>query len=283
MTKQTRQRELARLRARRDAERYRARRKRALLTYGSLGVVVLVLLGIGGTMFANRPKHKAAAAATTTTSPTSPTTTTVPPTGARIDAPTAPAAVACGGKLPARHQHPSFKKAPTARLDSAKTYVVTLKTSCGSFKLQMDPKTAPIAAANFVFLAQHGFYDATWFHRIVPGGSAGIAVIQGGDPKGTGTGGPGYTIKDEPPKGVKTPYKQYTIAMAKAQAANSGGSQFFINTGNNVNLPANYALFGKVISGQAVVNKIAAIPVGGQNNDTPTQAAWIEQATVQAS
>jgi len=278
MTKQTRQRELARLRARRDAERYRARRKRALLTYGAMSVVVLVLVGIGGTLFANRPKHKAATATTTTST----TTTTIPPTGARIDAPSAPATVACGAKLPARHKHPTFKKAPTSRLDPAKTYVVTLKTSCGVIKLQMDPKTAPIAAANFVFLAQHGFYDATWFHRIVKGGSAVIQVIQGGDPQGTGQGGPGYTIKDEKPKS-KTPYKKYTIAMAKTSQPNSAGSQFFINSGDNATLPADYALFGKVVSGQSVVDKIASIPVGGASGDTPLQSAWIEQATVQVS
>lgn len=278
MTKQTRQRELARLRARREAERRRARRRRALLTYGSLSLAVLVLLGIGGTMLANRPKHKAAAASASAST----TTTTIPLTGARIDAPTAPATVACGGKLPPRHKHPTFKHAPTMRLDPAKTYVVTLKTSCGVIKLQMDPKSAPIAAANFVFLVQHGFYDSTWFHRIVPGGSAGIAVIQGGDPQGTGLGGPGYTIKDEKPK-VKDPYKKYTVAMAKTSQPNSAGSQFFINTADNTSLPADYALFGKVIAGQSVVDRIAKIPVGGANNDTPTQAVWIEQATVQVS
>ena len=278
MMKQTRQRELARLRARREAERHRTQRKRALLTYGVLGVVVLLLGTVGAIALANRPKHKAAAATTTST-----TTTTIPPTGARIDAPAAPATVACGAKLPPRHQHPSFKKAPTSRLDPSKTYVVTLKTSCGVIKLQMDPKTAPIAAANFVFLAQKGFYDATWFHRIVPGGAAGLAVIQGGDPKGTGQGGPGYSIKDEPPKKIKDPYKQYTIAMAKTSQPNSAGSQFFVNSGDNAKLPADYALFGKVISGQKVVDKIAAIPVGGSSGDTPLQSAWIEQATVQVS
>lgn len=271
MTKQTRQRELARLRARRDAERYRARRKRALLTYGAMSVVVLVLVGIGGTLLANRPKHKAAAATTTTT-------TTPPLTGARIDAPTAPATVACGGTLPARHKHPTFKKAPTTRLDPAKTYVVTLKTSCGSFKIQLDPKAAPITSASFAFLVKQGFYDSTWFHRIAPG-----FVIQGGDPKGAGEGGPGYKLKDELPKG-KDPYKKYTIAMAN-NGANTNGSQFFVAIANlsSKTLPSKYTLFGKVISGQAAIDKIAAIPVGGQRNDTPTQAAWIEQATVQVS
>jgi peptidyl-prolyl cis-trans isomerase B (cyclophilin B) len=279
MTKQTRQRELARLRARREAERRHTQRRRALWTYSALGVVVLLLGTVGAVLLANKPKHKAAAATTTTTPPT----TAVTPTGARIDAPSAPAAVACGAKLPPRHKHPTFKEAPTSRLDPAKTYVVTLKTSCGVIKVQMDPKTAPIAAANFVFLAQHGFYDSTWFHRILPGGTSGLSVLQGGDPQGTGQGGPGYTIKDEPPKGIKTPYKKDTIAMAKTSQPNSAGSQFFINSADNASLPADYALFGKVISGQSAVDKIAAIPVAGANGDTPQQSAWIEQATVQVS
>src|SRR6266536_2362859 len=168
----------------------------------------------GGLVLANRPSSKPSASPATTT----PTATTVAPTGARIDAPTAPATVACGGKLPARHAHPMAKSAPTTRLDPARTYTATFQTSCGSFSVRMDPSSAPIAAANFVSLARKGFYDSTWFHRILPGGNN-IGVVQGGDPQGTGQGGPGYTIKDEPAKGKA--YTKYTIAMAKASTPNS--------------------------------------------------------------
>jgi cyclophilin family peptidyl-prolyl cis-trans isomerase len=280
MPSKTRQRELARLKARREQERRQIRRRRALLTYGTLGIVVVAAAIAGGLLLASRPDSKPSAAQATTTS--APTATTVAPTGARIDAPSAPETVACGGKLPPRHAHPTAKSAPTSRLDSARTYTATFQTSCGAFKVRIDPSSAPIAAANFVSLAQKGFYDSTWFHRILPGG-ANIGVVQGGDPQGTGQGGPGYTIKDEPAKGK--PYTKYTIAMAKASAPNSAGSQFFINTSDNNNAGWNgaYAVFGKVVSGQSVVDKIGQVPVGGQNGDSPTQAVWIEKLTVKVS
>jgi len=273
MSKRTRQRELARLRARREAERQRSRRRRALVSYGGLALVVAVAAVLGG-LWLNRDEPASTAAATSTT----PSTTT-PPTGARADAPTAPATVACGGTIPGRVKHPTFKSAPTNKVDAAKTYLATFQTSCGRFTVRLDPKKAPITTANFVFLAGRKFYDSTWFHRIVPGGQAGIAVVQGGDPQGSGRGGPGYTIKDELPDSPAA-YKKYSVAMANG-GPNSGGSQFFISTADNSKgLQANYSVFGQVVAGKAVVDKIAAVPVGGQSGDTPAEAVWIEKLTV---
>jgi len=273
MSKRTRQRELARLRARRDAERQRERRRRALLSYGGLAVVVAVTAVLGG-LWLNRDEPASTAAATSTT----PSTTT-PPTGARADAPTAPATVACGGTIPGRVKHPTFKSAPKNKVDAGKTYLATFQTSCGRFTVRLDPKKAPITTANFVFLAGRKFYDSTWFHRILPGGQAGIAVVQGGDPQGSGRGGPGYTIKDELPDSPAA-YKKYSVAMANG-GPNSGGSQFFISTADNSKgLQAAYSVFGQVVDGQAVVDKIAAVPVGGQSGDTPAEAVWIEKLTV---
>ena len=272
MSKRTRQRELARLRARRDAERQRVRR-RALLSYGGLAVVVAVTAVLGG-LWLNRDEPASTAAATSTT----PSTTT-PPNDARADAPTAPATVACGGKIPGRVKHPTFKSAPKNKVDAGKTYLATFQTSCGGFTVRLDPKKAPITTANFAFLAGRKFYDSTWFHRIVPGGQAGIAVVQGGDPQGSGRGGPGYTIKDELPDSPAA-YKKYSVAMANG-GPNSGGSQFFISTADNSKgLQADYSVFGQVVDGQAVVDKIAAVPVGGQSGDTPAEAVWIEKLTV---
>lgn len=278
MPSKTRQRELARLRARREQERRQIRRRRAMLTYGTLGIVIVVVAVGGGLLLANRPSSSPPASPATTAAPA----TTVAPTGARVDAPTAPETVACGGKLPPRHAHPTAKTAPTTRLDPKRTYTATFQTSCGSFSVRMDPSSAPLAAANFVSLARKGFYDSTWFHRILPGGNN-IGVIQGGDPKGDGQGGPGYTIKDEPAKGK--PYTKYAIAMAKGSAPNSAGSQFFINTQDNNNAGWNntYAVFGKVVSGQKVVDTIGKVPVGGPNGDSPTQAVWIQKLTVKVS
>jgi cyclophilin family peptidyl-prolyl cis-trans isomerase len=157
---------------------------------------------------------------------------------------------------------------------------VTLKTSCGSFSIRLNPRAAPITSANFAYLAGEGFYDSTWFHRIVPDGQAGIAVVQGGDPKGSGRGGPGYTIKDEKPASPAA-YKKYSVAMAHSGQPNSGGSQFFISTADNSEgLQPDYAVFGQVVAGHAVVDQIARVPVGGASGDTPTQAVWIERATV---
>jgi cyclophilin family peptidyl-prolyl cis-trans isomerase len=272
MSKRTRQRELAKLRARREAERQRQRRRRALLTYGTLAVVVAVAAGAGG-LWLNRDEPAAPAAATATTAP---------PNDARADAPTAPAAVACGGTVPDRVRHPTSKSAPKTRLDPDKTYQATFQTSCGDFTVRLDPRKAPISSANFVFLAGRKFYDSTWFHRIVPGGQAGISVVQGGDPQGSGTGGPGYTIKDEKPSSPAA-YKKYSVAMANSGQPNSGGSQFFISTADNSKgLQADYAVFGQVVDGQDVVDKIAAVPVGGERGDTPTQSVWIEKLTVKA-
>jgi peptidyl-prolyl cis-trans isomerase B (cyclophilin B) len=277
MSKQTRKRELDRLRARREAERQRARRRRALLTYGALAVVVVIAAVAGGLWLTGDDDAPVGAAETTAT----PTTAAPEFDDARAGAPTAPAAVACGGEIPPKVDRPTFKKPPTTKVDPDKTYLATFQTSCGDFTVKLDPKKAPVTTANFVFLAGKHFYDSTWFHRIVPQ-AAGIAVIQGGDPQGTGTGGPGYAIKDELPSSPAA-YKQYSVAMANS-GPNTGGSQFFINfEDNSKGLQPNYSVFGQVTEGTDVVDKIAKVPVGGAQGDTPTQSVWIEKLTVKAS
>jgi peptidyl-prolyl cis-trans isomerase B (cyclophilin B) len=280
MSKQTRKRELDRLRARREAERQRARRRRALLTYGGLGVV-LVVAAVAGALWLTRDDQAPTAA---------PATTVQQFNDARAGAPTAPAQVACGGQIPPKVQHPTFSKPPTTKVDPDKTYLATFQTSCGDFTIRLDPKKAPETTANFMFLAGRHFYDSTWFHRIVPGGAAGgIGVVQGGDPQGDGKGGPGYAIKDELPASPAA-YKKYSVAMANS-GPNTGGSQFFINFQDNAKgLQADYSVFGQVVSGQKVVDRIAKVPVTlrpgadpQQGPDLPTEAAWIEKLTVAVS
>jgi peptidyl-prolyl cis-trans isomerase B (cyclophilin B) len=278
MSKQTRKRELERLRARREAERQRARRRRALLTYGALAMVVVVAAVAGGLWLTGDDDTPAGAAATTVT----PTTAAPEFDDARDGAPTAPATVACGGEIPPKVDRPTFSKPPTTKVDPDKTYLATFQTSCGDFTVKLDPKNAPITTANFVFLAGKKFYDSTWFHRIVPGGAAGIAVIQGGDPEGSGRGGPGYAIKDELPSSPKA-YKQYSVAMANS-GPDTGGSQFFISfEDNSKGLQANYSVVGEVVEGRDVVDKIAKVQVGGQSGDTPAEAVWIEKLRVKES
>jgi cyclophilin family peptidyl-prolyl cis-trans isomerase len=167
-------------------------------------------------------------------------------------------------------------KKPSGRLDPKATYVVTLRTSCGDIAIRLDQRTSPQTAASFAHLARTGFYDGTVFHRIVPG-----FVIQGGDPTGSGTGGPGYTTVDTPPQDAT--YLQGTVAMAKsgAEPPGAGGSQFFIVTGPDAGLPPDYALVGEVVEGQRVVDQIGQLgdPASG-GAGTPLQAVVIEGAEV---
>lgn len=165
------------------------------------------------------------------------------------------------------------RKAPTAPLPAGKTYTVRFETNCGTFAIGLNLKTAPRAAASFVALARSGFFDDTIFHRIVPG-----FVIQGGDPTGKGTGGPGYKTVDRPPSTAT--YTLGVVAMAKTQteAPGTSGSQFFVVTGADVGLPPDYAVLGKITSGLDVVRKIGKL--GDPTTEQPTQVVSIRHATV---
>jgi peptidyl-prolyl cis-trans isomerase B (cyclophilin B) len=143
---------------------------------------------------------------------------------------------------------------PTAEPDPTKTYVAVVETSCGFFEITLDAKRAPKTAASFMSLAIQKFYNGTTIHRIVPN-----SVIQGGDPSGTGTGGPGYTIRERPPKGLR--YTKGIVAMTKTdhEPAGTSGSQFFIVTGTDgAQLPPEYALLGRITKGEDVVARIGA-------------------------
>ena len=145
---------------------------------------------------------------------------------------------------------------PKATLDPAKTYVATVATNCGDFEITLDAKRAPKTGGSFQSLAEKGFYDGTTFHRIVAG-----FVIQGGDPKGDGTGGPGYSVVEAPPKDLV--YTKGVVAMAKTgtEPAGTSGSQFFVVTAEDAQLPPDYALLGKVTGGQDVVDKIGVVEI----------------------
>jgi cyclophilin family peptidyl-prolyl cis-trans isomerase len=148
----------------------------------------------------------------------------------------------------------SCPTAQPAALQAGETRTVTIATDLGDMKLKIQGDLSPIAAGNFVALAECGFYDGVVFHRVVP-----QFVIQGGDPTGTGSGGPGYTIQDEP---VTTQYSRGTVAMARTQAPNSVGSQFFIvlDDGARDSLAAanTYQIIGSVAEGMETADKIAA-------------------------
>lgn len=162
---------------------------------------------------------------------------------------------------------------PRAELDPSKSYDVTLRTNCGSFTISLAVRTSPATTASFVSLVRKGFFDHTVFHRIVPG-----FVIQGGDPTGTGTSGPGYETVDKPP--ASTSYTHGVVAMAKTptEAPGTSGSQFFVVTARNAQLTPDYAVLGKVTSGLAVVDAIGKL--GDPSTEQPTETVEIESATV---
>jgi peptidyl-prolyl cis-trans isomerase B (cyclophilin B) len=161
------------------------------------------------------------------------------------------------------------------KLDPAKTYRLIFHTNCGDFTVTLDQKTSPNATGSLVSLAQRGFFDDTYFHRIVPG-----FVIQGGDPTGTGTAGPGYSTHDKVPQNAS--YAHGVVAMAKSSAEppGSAGSQFFVVTGADASLPPDYAVVGKVTSGLDIVDLIGGF---GGSTEQPTRSIVISKAKVEAS
>lgn len=171
-----------------------------------------------------------------------------------------------------------YAQAPEMKIDPAKTYTATIETNKGTVTAELFPADAPNTVNNFVCLADDGYFNGTPFHRIVKG-----FVIQGGDPTGTGMGGPGYKFNDEP---VSREYERGTLAMANA-GPNTNGSQFFIVLDDlRGKLPKNYTIFGKVTEGLDVVDAIANTPTSvGRSGEksTPNEAITVEKVTITAS
>lgn len=160
---------------------------------------------------------------------------------------------------------------PVMSIDSTKEYTATLETSAGKMVVALNAKETPITVNNFVFLVKEKFYDGTIFHRTIPG-----FMIQGGDPEGTGMGGPGYKFADEKFNGE---YKRGTLAMANA-GPNTNGSQFFIMH-KDYPLPPNYVIFGRVTEGLETVDAIATAPTkpGGEGS-SPVTPVTVTSVTI---
>jgi cyclophilin family peptidyl-prolyl cis-trans isomerase len=177
---------------------------------------------------------------------------------------------AADGSSPKRQK---FDGPPPMCIDPAKRYTAEMVTSKGSMTIALDPSAAPKTVNNFVVLARYHYFDGIVFHRVIPG-----FVLQGGDPQGTGTGGPGYRFEDELPKPGR--YELGSLAMANA-GPDTNGSQFFVISGpQGVRLPPSYSLFGKVISGLDVVAAIDAI---GTSSGKPNERVVIESVTITES
>lgn len=162
---------------------------------------------------------------------------------------------------------------PDEELDPDTTYVAQVATNCGDFEITLDAETAPETTASFVHLAEQDFYDGLVFHRVSPG-----FVIQGGDPLGDGTGGPGYSIEEAPPEATR--YDAGVVAMAKAgnEPAGTSGSQFFVMT-ESADLPPDYAVLGEVTEGMEVVERIAAVET--DDFERPVEPRVIESITIE--
>jgi peptidyl-prolyl cis-trans isomerase B (cyclophilin B) len=200
--------------------------------------------------------------------------------GAKSTAPAKRAAAATSSQSCRKVSRPAPKaeaaKRPGGPPAAGKAFTVTLQTNCGAIGIRLATGRAPKTAASFASLVRQGFYDGLTFHRIVPG-----FVIQGGDPKGDGQGGPGYQIVEKPPARLR--YTRGVVAMAKTQSDPPGasGSQFFIVTGPDAQLPPDYALVGTVKSGLDAVDRIGALRTGP--DERPLTPVVIEKATLSGS
>ena len=164
-----------------------------------------------------------------------------------------------------------YDKEPEMKIDQNKVYVARMDTTSGPIVLELYPKLAPHHVNSFVFLAKEGFYNGVIFHRVIPG-----FMIQGGDPTGTGSGGPGYELKAE---FNDTKHVRGILSMARTQDPDSAGSQFFIMHGTAPSLDNKYTVFGKVTEGLETVDKIVNAPTGA--NDRPNQPTKINKVTIE--
>ncbi|MGH9039156.1 MAG: peptidylprolyl isomerase [Acidimicrobiia bacterium] len=257
-----------------------AKRRQTLIRGGILGgvvIIVAVLLAFvaGGdgddndVTAGDESTTTTVAEDTTTTASSAPTDTTATPA--------APAGgteeITCNDTEPTtKGNGKTYDKAPEMTIDPAKKYTATMETTCGTIVIELDAENAPVGANNFVFLAREKFYDGLSFHRVIQD-----FVVQGGDPKGDGTGGPGYDVAAEPPKDK---FKIGDLAAAKAASDPAGtmGSQFFLITGSRgAALPNDYARFGTITEGVKVAQKMESF---GQANEKPSRNLYILSVTI---
>ena len=224
------------------------------------GLAALLLAGCGvvPNPIASEPEPTAASAAPTVASNAAGAPATQPPAATAADSgaaagPATPEVAVSGG-----HSVKQWSAPPPLTIDPAASYTAVLNTTAGAITVELLPGDAPNTVNNFVFLARQGFYDNVIFHRTIPG-----FMVQGGDPTGTGGGGPGYRFADET---VQRPYSRGVMAMANA-GPNTNGSQFFIMHADYA-LPPNYTIFGQAVAGLETIDAIATAPTqpGGEGS-----------------
>lgn len=299
MGKRTRDRQLAKQHARRQAERRAQQRRRGTaiavaLGIGALGVGLAAYAFLGGGD--ETPPVASGATGVTGASGASGATGATGATGSAepgvqtgtVQPEPGPEEVACGADVPkgATKPKPQFS-APAQVLEKGMTYTATLQTSCGDIVIELLAKQAPETVNSFVFLAEQGYFDGQRIHRL----DTSIDVIQGGDPTGTGSGGPGYTIPDE--LTGEESYGPGVFAMANG-GPDTGGSQFFIITGEDghrLDDQAAWTIFGTVVEGLDVAETIQELPIsdpdaaaaGDLSGQQPAQAVYIEKVSIEST
>jgi cyclophilin family peptidyl-prolyl cis-trans isomerase len=237
-----------------------AKKKQSAIRAGVGLVLVLGLAALGALVLGGDDDKTDVSSESSTSTTGASTSTTENP---------ALAAVQCNDTTPpAKTDRPTFTEPPAMSIDPAKKYTAVMDTSCGEITIELDAKNAPKTVNNFVFLARKDFYDGLTWHRVVSD-----FVIQGGDPEGTGSGGPGYKFEDELPQDG---YKLGSLAMANS-GPGTNGSQFFIVTGENgTTLPNNYSRFGMVTGGLEVAQKMESFAQPDQKPSRPLYIFDIE-------
>ena len=271
MASNERERQLAREKYERQQERRALSSKRRARRQKIIATAVVLVLVSGSLVFVvlsqtNKSEPVDAAAPTALASATA-------------IASAAPTALTCNPAVAARPDNLTWATAPAASPLSSKPAKITLTTNCGDIVIETLPDQAPLTVASEIFLVEQGFYDSVACHRLT---TAGIFVLQCGDPKGDGTGGPGYQVPDEnlPGEGAAN-YPAGSVAMANAGPGTSG-SQFFL-VYEDTTLPSGYTIWGTVTSGLELLRGVAAAGVtGGGSDGTPSRSITIETATAQA-
>jgi cyclophilin family peptidyl-prolyl cis-trans isomerase len=254
-------------RAQREAAVKRSKQRSGLIRGGIVAVVIVLVFGV---IFLTG--HKTSKKAATPTSKPKATTSTAATTSTTVALP-----AGCVATKPPAAKPPAYKTAPPMTIDPTKTYTATMTTTCGAITIALDPKEAPKTVNSFVFLAQHHFYDGLDFHRVVAD-----FVVQGGDPKGDGTGGPGYNLPTEPPKNG---YQAGSVAMANAGAGTTG-SQFFLTwtdagAKNLGGPPYLYSILGQITKGLDVVKTMGSLAPA--SDGPPTHPLYIFKVSIAES
>lgn len=273
MAGKKREKELARAKYERQQERRSQREskhRRLQRIIAAAVVIVLIAGGVGWFLLARGTSSD--------TSDASASSQTPAPTASPSTTPTS--SLQCSEPGTLRTNDLSWPTSPAEKLNPKKSYTLSFDTNCGTIEIATDPKLAPLTANSEVFLTKEGFYNDTSCHRLT---TSGIYVLQCGDPEGTGSGGPGYTVPDENlPKDGQNNYPAGTVAMANAGPGTSG-SQFFI-VYQDTSLPPAYTIWGTVTKGLDIVQQVAAAGTAdGGSDGKPAQPVFITKGTVRES